>query len=82
MRDDLYSDGREVIVESERADEGDDTSEIEEEARGEESSLSPSLTPICGRENIGGRGKDTETRRRSRYSGFLGVTWTLGLSLA
>lgn len=52
------------MVDSEQADEGDENSEIEEEVRGEESSLSSPLAPIWGRENTGGRGKDTETRRR------------------
>lgn len=52
------------MVDSEQADEGDETSDIEEEARGEETSLSLSFTSICGRENTGGRGKDTEARRR------------------
>ena len=35
VRDDLYSDGREVMVDSEQADEEDDASEIEEDVKGE-----------------------------------------------
>ena len=64
MRDDLYSEGREAMVDSEQTEEADDISEIEEEVR---SGGSPpfSLASICGRENTGGWGTATEARRRS-----------------
>lgn len=64
MRDDLYSEGREAIVDSEQAEEEDDISEIEEEVESEESP-SFSLASTCSRENTGGRGTATEARRRS-----------------
>lgn len=53
------------MVDSEQGDEEDDASEVGEEAR-EESSPPSLLASIPGRENTGGRGKDTEARRRSR----------------
>jgi hypothetical protein len=64
--DDLYSDGREVTVESEQADEEeDDNSEIGEEAKNADDFLSSLLVSGCGRVKTGGRGTDTEARRRS-----------------
>lgn len=65
VRDDLYSEGREVMVDSEQAEDPDDMSEIEEEVESEGNSLFPPLASICGRENTGGRGTATEARRRS-----------------
>ena len=39
MRDDLYSDGREVMVDSEQAEDLDDTSEHEKEVNSDERSF-------------------------------------------
>lgn len=64
MRDDLYSEGREVMVDSEQAEEADDVSELDEEAKNVENP-SFSLGSIFGRKNTGGRGTTTEARRRS-----------------
>ena len=81
VRDDLYSDGREVTVDSEQAEDPDEVSELEEEVKNEGNPLVSSGS-ICGRENTGGLGTATEARRRSWYSGFLGVACTLGRSFA
>jgi len=64
VREDLYSDGRELMVDSEQVEEADDISEIEEEVRSIGYPLFSSAS-ICGRENTGGWGTATEARRRS-----------------
>lgn len=63
VRDDLYSDGREVMVDSEQVEEADDVSEIEEEVKSE-GNPSFSSGSTGGLENTGGRGTDIEARRR------------------
>ena len=64
VRDDLYSEGREVMVDSEQAEDADEVPELEEEVKNEESPWF-SLGSVFGQENTGGRGTATEARRRS-----------------
>lgn len=66
MRDDLYSERREVTVDSEQAEEADDISVFEEESKNEgDGDPSVSAGSSFGWENIGGWGMATEARRRS-----------------
>ena len=61
---DLYSEGRDVMVDSEQTEEPDDISEFEGQVKDDENPLF-SLGSDIDRESAGGWGTATEARRRS-----------------